>query len=153
MAPILRRPDDKTQIPGYNYGFYTSYGDPANLSSILSTAHPLPRQQTHRFPDILSIAVPLCVTCICNILIAIVTSKRNAIDAAQDLHQNAETHTQMTTNVDERSLIKCVAALEEIENVSDDAYRKAMKKFMNPDWREMFIDMSNEMKREWIFRL
>jgi hypothetical protein len=59
----------------------------------------------------------------------------------------------MTTNVDERSLIKCVAALEEIENVSDDAYRKAMKKFMNPDWREMFIDMSNEMKREWIFRL
>jgi hypothetical protein len=59
----------------------------------------------------------------------------------------------MTTNVDESSLTKYVAALEEIEDISDDAYRKAMKKSMNLDWREMFIAMSNEKKREWVLRL
>jgi hypothetical protein len=219
MAPILRRPHDKMQVPGKNYGFSTYYWEPAppgsgaysqsvlasstdfDLSSNVSTAPlilPPPQQKTLSFHDILSVAVPLCVSCICYLLLT--TSKpRNVIPAAQDLHKNAETtHPQdnientemlrdddmenmcselrrtreellnqiaetnknltdkldsMTTNVDESSLTKYVAALEEIEDISDDAYRKAMKKSMNLDWREMFIAMSNEKKREWVLRL
>jgi len=51
------------------------------------------------------------------------------------------------------SLTKCMAALDELEDISDDAYGKALEKFKDPDWREMFIAMSNERKRGWVIRL
>jgi len=46
-----------------------------------------------------------------------------------------------------------MAALDELEDISDDAYGKALEKFKDPDWREMFIAMSNERKRGWVIRL
>ncbi|CAK8539579.1 unnamed protein product [Lathyrus sativus] len=51
------------------------------------------------------------------------------------------------------SLTKCVTALEEIPDISDDIYGKALKKFKDPDWREMFIAMSDDRKRGWLLRL
>ncbi|XP_058778114.1 uncharacterized protein LOC131652303 isoform X2 [Vicia villosa] len=51
------------------------------------------------------------------------------------------------------SLTKCVTALEEIQGISDDIYGKALKKFKDPDWREMFIAMSDDRKRGWLLRL
>ncbi|XP_050906932.1 uncharacterized protein LOC127120522 isoform X2 [Lathyrus oleraceus] len=51
------------------------------------------------------------------------------------------------------SLTKCVSALEEIQDISDDIYGKALKKFKDPDWREMFIAMSDDRKRGWLLRL
>lgn len=45
------------------------------------------------------------------------------------------------------SITKCVAALEEIEDISNDIYLKALKEFKDPDWREMFIAMSNDRRR------
>lgn len=51
------------------------------------------------------------------------------------------------------SLTKCVTGLEEIPDISDDIYGKALKKFKDPDWREMFIAMSNDRKRGWLLRL
>jgi len=51
------------------------------------------------------------------------------------------------------SLTKCVAALDELEDISDDAHGKALEKFKDPDWSEMFIVMSNERKRGWVLRL
>jgi hypothetical protein len=50
------------------------------------------------------------------------------------------------------SLTKCVVALEEIKDISDDIFGKALEKFKDPDWREMFIAMSNDRRRGW-FRL
>ncbi|MCI13195.1 hypothetical protein A2U01_0034311, partial [Trifolium medium] len=79
MAPMLRRPDDPKQVPGYNYISYGwdsingPYCDHDDFSSNVSTAHdlspPLPQQQTHRFfPYILSLGVVLCITCIFELL-------------------------------------------------------------------------------------
>jgi len=49
--------------------------------------------------------------------------------------------------------LKCVVALEEIGDISDDIYGKALEKFKDPDWREMFIAMSPDRRRGWLFRL
>jgi len=51
------------------------------------------------------------------------------------------------------SLTKCVIGLEEIEDISDDIFVKALEKFKDPDWREMFMAMSNDRRRGWLFRL
>ncbi|KAI5428539.1 hypothetical protein KIW84_033503 [Lathyrus oleraceus] len=51
------------------------------------------------------------------------------------------------------SLTKCVTVLDEMEDIPHDAYGKALEKFMNPDWREVFIAMSVERKRGWVLRL
>jgi hypothetical protein len=51
------------------------------------------------------------------------------------------------------SLTMCVVALEEIKDISDDIFGKALEKFKDPDWREMFIAMSNDRRRGWLFRL
>ncbi|CAJ2678340.1 unnamed protein product [Trifolium pratense] len=51
------------------------------------------------------------------------------------------------------SLTKCVVALEEIRDISDDIFGKALEKFKDPDWREMFIAMSNDRRRGWLLRL
>ena len=51
------------------------------------------------------------------------------------------------------SLTKCVIGLEEIEDISDDIFGKALEKFKDPDWREMFMAMSNDRRRGWLFRL
>ncbi|KAK2415860.1 F-box/LRR-repeat protein [Trifolium repens] len=50
------------------------------------------------------------------------------------------------------SLTNCVVALEEIKDISDDIFGKALEKFKDPDWREMFIAMSNNRRRGWLFR-
>ncbi|KAK2355540.1 hypothetical protein QL285_092942 [Trifolium repens] len=133
-----------------------------------SAAHhfsaPLPPQQTRCF--LLSIVVPLGITyvfgAICLISSKLMTKGGHlitpAIDVAQDL-QLVETDNQVgsveaisdvTSNY---SLNKCVAALEEIQDIPEDTYGKALKKFMNPDSRKMFIAMSNESKREWLLQL
>ncbi|CAJ2678338.1 unnamed protein product [Trifolium pratense] len=51
------------------------------------------------------------------------------------------------------SLTKCVVTLEEISDISDDIFGKALEKFKDPDWREMFIAMSSVRRRGWLFRL
>jgi hypothetical protein len=51
------------------------------------------------------------------------------------------------------SLTKCVVALEEIRDISDDIFGKALEKFKDPDWREMFIAMSHDRRRGWLLRL
>ncbi|XP_062104208.1 uncharacterized protein LOC133815377 [Humulus lupulus] len=51
---------------------------------------------------------------------------------------------------DEFSLTKCMQILEGMEEVNDDAYMKAIEKFKDPDWREIFINMSIIRKRAWI---
>ncbi|KAI5388193.1 hypothetical protein KIW84_074041 [Lathyrus oleraceus] len=45
------------------------------------------------------------------------------------------------------SLTKCVTVLDEMEDIPHDAYGKALEKFMNPDWIEVFIVMYVERKR------
>ncbi|KAJ1408072.1 Myb/SANT-like DNA-binding domain protein [Sesbania bispinosa] len=51
------------------------------------------------------------------------------------------------------SITKCVTALEEIGDILDDVYMKALEKFREPDWREMFLAMSSDRRRAWLFRL
>ncbi|XP_027191487.1 L10-interacting MYB domain-containing protein-like [Cicer arietinum] len=51
------------------------------------------------------------------------------------------------------SITKCVAALEEIEDIPDDIYRRTLEKFKDSDWKEMFMAMSKERKRGWVLRL
>ncbi|WJX37635.1 hypothetical protein P8452_25382 [Trifolium repens] len=52
------------------------------------------------------------------------------------------------------SITKCVAALEKIEDISNDIYMKALEKFQDPNWREMFIAIfSNNRKQGWLSSL
>jgi hypothetical protein len=51
------------------------------------------------------------------------------------------------------SLIKCMVALEEIRDISNDIFGKALEKFKDPNRRKMFIAMSNDKRREWLLRL
>lgn len=51
------------------------------------------------------------------------------------------------------SIAKCVCALNRIDNVSDDVYVKAMEKFTDNAWRELFITIPLERKKAWLDRL
>ena len=51
------------------------------------------------------------------------------------------------------TLSKCVTTLDEIDGISDDAYMKALEKFKDADWREMFMTMSTDRKKAWLARL
>ena len=51
------------------------------------------------------------------------------------------------------SLTKFVTILDEMKDISYDAYGKSLEKFMNPDWRKVFIVMSVERKHGWVLRL
>ncbi|PON98197.1 Myb/SANT-like domain containing protein [Trema orientale] len=54
---------------------------------------------------------------------------------------------------EEFSLTKCVQIIEGIEGIDDDVYMKAVEKFKDPDWREIFVNMSTLRKRAWLDRL
>ncbi|XP_061343569.1 uncharacterized protein At2g29880-like [Gastrolobium bilobum] len=60
--------------------------------------------------------------------------------------------TSSVTSVD-CSVDYCVDALNEMENVSDDAYIKALEKFTSHEWRRMFLKMPIERKKAWVERL
>ncbi|XP_045804102.1 L10-interacting MYB domain-containing protein-like isoform X1 [Trifolium pratense] len=70
--------------------------------------------------------------------------------AAQFQKKSVEATSRVTLDC---SIAKCVAAPEELEGISDDASGKALEKIISPDWREVFIAMSNERKRGWVLRL
>ncbi|KAJ1400273.1 Myb/SANT-like domain [Sesbania bispinosa] len=51
------------------------------------------------------------------------------------------------------SITKCVTSLEEIGDIPYDVYMKALEKFKEPNWREMFLAMSSDRRWAWLFRL
>lgn len=51
------------------------------------------------------------------------------------------------------SLSRCVCLLEEMEQINDDTYLKAVERFRDPDWREIFVNMSKKRKRAWLVSL
>lgn len=48
------------------------------------------------------------------------------------------------------SITRCMQTLEEIEGISDDIFVKAMEKFKEPEYREMFIAASIKRKLAWL---
>ncbi|MCH83204.1 F-box protein [Trifolium medium] len=54
---------------------------------------------------------------------------------------------------DTYSITECVSVLNEIEDVTDDIYMKALEKFMDPGWREAFLAMPNDRRKAWLVRL
>ncbi|KAJ1402573.1 Myb/SANT-like domain [Sesbania bispinosa] len=65
----------------------------------------------------------------------------------------AEQYKVTSSRMSDHSITKCVTALEEIEDVPDDVYMKALEKFMVPEWREVFLAMSSDRRQAWLFRL
>ncbi|XP_054811011.1 uncharacterized protein LOC129312412 [Prosopis cineraria] len=52
------------------------------------------------------------------------------------------------------SLAKCVIALNEMRNVDEDSYVKALEKLKNdPEWREIFLNMTLYRKEQWLYRV
>ena len=51
------------------------------------------------------------------------------------------------------SLTRCVRLLEEIDQINDDTYLKAIERFRDQDWREIFVNMSMDRKKAWLARL
>ena len=77
-------------------------------------------------------------------------AKASLAKAERYRDRSVEATSRVTSNY---SLTKCVTVLDEMEDIPHDAYGKALEKFMNPDWREVFIAMSVERKRGWVLRL
>ena len=50
-------------------------------------------------------------------------------------------------------LARCVRVLEEIEQVEYDTYTKAMEKFKDQDWIEIFVNKFMDKKKAWLDRL
>ena len=50
-------------------------------------------------------------------------------------------------------ITKCMTALQTIELLDNDKYLKVVEKFTTSEWREIFMNMSNEKKRTWLDRL
>ncbi|XP_054813892.1 uncharacterized protein LOC129314474 [Prosopis cineraria] len=64
-----------------------------------------------------------------------------------------ETSKEATSSSLDYSLAKCVIALNEIEN-DEDSYMKALEKLKNdPEWREIFLNMTLYWKKKWVFHV
>ncbi|KAJ6752836.1 hypothetical protein OIU74_027632 [Salix koriyanagi] len=48
------------------------------------------------------------------------------------------------------SIDECMDVLENLDDVSDTSYIKALEKFKDPDWRIMFVKMSLMRKKSWL---
>ncbi|KAI5404245.1 hypothetical protein KIW84_051409 [Lathyrus oleraceus] len=76
-------------------------------------------------------------------------AKASLAKAERYRDRSVEVTSRVTTDC---SLTKCVIVLDEMEDIPHDAYGKALEKFLDPDWREVFIAMSVERKRGWMGR-
>ncbi|KAI5413451.1 hypothetical protein KIW84_057867 [Lathyrus oleraceus] len=73
-------------------------------------------------------------------------AKSSLAKAERYMDRSVEATSRITSD---NSLTKCVTVLDEMEDIPHDAYGKALEKFMNPDWKEVFITMSVKRKRGW----
>ena len=53
----------------------------------------------------------------------------------------------------EYTMARCVKELNKIDDISDDSYMKAVEKFKDADYREAFLNMTEDRKKAWINRL
>nr|XP_048323161.1 L10-interacting MYB domain-containing protein-like [Ziziphus jujuba var. spinosa] len=53
-------------------------------------------------------------------------------------------------NAKDCSIARCVSLLEAIDGVDDATYLKAVEKFGEADWREIFFHMSSPRKKAWL---
>ncbi|XP_061344420.1 disease resistance protein Roq1-like [Gastrolobium bilobum] len=90
------------------------------------------------------------------------TGDATGVPYNQEAHSEPRVHAEMykaksieeTSNaLPNYSMAKCMNALNEIEDVSDEIYVKASEKFMNPDRREMFLTMPMNRRKAWLDRL
>ncbi|KAF7840423.1 TMV resistance protein N [Senna tora] len=54
---------------------------------------------------------------------------------------------------DEYPIARCIEGLDEVDDVSDDSYIKALEKFKDPYWRQVFLTMSQKRKKAWLNKL
>ncbi|PON99147.1 hypothetical protein TorRG33x02_050070 [Trema orientale] len=64
------------------------------------------------------------------------------------LHDSGST-TRMNFNL----LKESVAALNEVEGISGEAYAKAIEKFENEVWRALFLEMPANRRKDWVWNL
>ena len=57
---------------------------------------------------------------------------------------------QATTVNDAYNIDTCMDVLEGIEGVGSQQYFRACAKFKDPEWRQMFIKMSAQRRKEWL---
>lgn len=63
------------------------------------------------------------------------------------LHKNNEI---LSSGFDPYSVAECMDKLESIPNVANVSYFKAMERFLIPEWRQMFIKMSDARRCMWL---
>ncbi|KAF7840424.1 TMV resistance protein N [Senna tora] len=61
-----------------------------------------------------------------------------------------EASSSTITADDEYHIAKCVVGLDEIDDVSDNSYMKALEKFKDQYWRQVFLTMSHKRKKTWL---
>ncbi|PON34564.1 hypothetical protein PanWU01x14_343500 [Parasponia andersonii] len=53
----------------------------------------------------------------------------------------------------EFSLTECVQIIEVLDGIDGDVYMKAVEKFKDLDWKEIFVNVSTLRKSAWLDRL
>ncbi|KAJ1411292.1 Leucine-rich repeat domain superfamily [Sesbania bispinosa] len=92
-------------------------------------------------------------TCRSNEMTEKLVEWEEAFEAKAARYMGTSMEATSSVAMSDHSITKCVTVLEEIGDISDDIYMKALEKFRKPDWREMFLAMSNDKRRAWLFRL
>ncbi|GMN63339.1 hypothetical protein TIFTF001_032413 [Ficus carica] len=62
-------------------------------------------------------------------------------------HKNNE---MLPSGFDPYSVAECMDKLESIPDVENVSYFRAMERFLIPEWRQMFIKMSEARRRKWL---
>lgn len=62
-------------------------------------------------------------------------------------HKNNE---MLTSGFDPYSVAECMDKLESVPDVENVSYFRAMERFLIPEWRQMFIKMSEGRRRKWL---
>lgn len=75
--------------------------------------------------------------------------KVHVVKAERYWERSTESSSSTVTPV-QYPIAKCIVALDEIDGIPNDTYVKALGKFKDPDWREIFLTMSSNRKKAWL---
>lgn len=75
---------------------------------------------------------------------------RKERDLAKAERYKAMSSEVASTRVEEYSINECMTILEATPGVSRSSYNKALKYFPDPNWRKMFLLMSEDRRKDWL---
>ena len=80
-------------------------------------------------------------------------ARTEALLARVDRYKSGTSSEATSGGTTDFSITRCMTALQTTELLDNDKYLKAVEKFTMLEWREIFMNMSDERKMTWLDRL